>query len=101
MTISMTTIEFKTGQLMTDIRRILPDVSLRDIAAETGGRVSAATLSRLDKGNVPDMHTFMALCAEFDLTPSNYFQVVKWERSDTSATHGKSATVDAGMKRVK
>jgi len=48
---------------------------LRDIAEEIGG-VSAPTLSRIEKGNLPDLDTFIKICRwlkvsqdDFQMTP--------------------------------
>ncbi|SKA85808.1 Helix-turn-helix [Prosthecobacter debontii] len=44
---------------------------LRDVAAEIGG-VSAPTLSRVEKGNVPDVDTFMRLCRWLEASPDDF-----------------------------
>jgi transcriptional regulator with XRE-family HTH domain len=78
----MVTVDFQAARLMADLRRLTEKQSLRDIAAALGGVVSAATLSRLDNGNPPDMQTFLNLCAECDLNPGDYFKRVVWKRVD-------------------
>lgn len=42
--------------------------SLRDAAAESG--VSAATLSRIERGKDPDMTTLLGLCHWLRITPN-------------------------------
>lgn len=44
---------------------------LRDIAEEIEG-VSAPTLSRIEKGNVPDIDTFMRLCRWLEVSPNEF-----------------------------
>lgn len=70
--------EFNTSMFMSDMRLKSGLTSLRDVAAVVG--VSAATLSRIDRGQVPDMTTFMQVCAVLQMQPGNYFDVVVWER---------------------
>jgi transcriptional regulator with XRE-family HTH domain len=41
--------------------------TLREIADQTG--VSAATLSRLERGTTPDLETFFAICTWLDVSP--------------------------------
>lgn len=44
---------------------------LRDVAAEIGD-VSASTLSRIEKGNVPDLITFMKICRWLGVSPQEF-----------------------------
>lgn len=67
---------FNVSMLMSDVRLKTGKQSLRDIEAVTG--VSAATLSRLDRGSMPDMETFTRLCARCQLEPGNYFDKQTW-----------------------
>jgi transcriptional regulator with XRE-family HTH domain len=48
---------------------------LRAVADEISkkfGRVSASTLSRVEQGNVPDLETFMHLCAWLDVSADSF-----------------------------
>jgi len=45
--------------------------SLRDLAAELG-RVSASTLSRVERGKVPDVETFLLLCDWLEVPPATF-----------------------------
>jgi transcriptional regulator with XRE-family HTH domain len=45
----------------------------REIAEEIGG-VSSPTLSRIEKGNVPDLETFMKLCRWLGVSPQDFQQ---------------------------
>lgn len=44
---------------------------LRDLAEEIGG-VSAPTLSRIEKGHLPDLDTFMKLCRWLKVSPDDF-----------------------------
>lgn len=44
---------------------------LREVAEEIGG-VSAPTLSRIEKGNLPDIDTFMRLCRWLRVSPEDF-----------------------------
>lgn len=46
-------------------------ISLRDAAKEAN--TSPATLSRLERGNPPDIFTFGAICGWLGKSPSDYF----------------------------
>lgn len=48
---------------------------LRKVAEEIGG-VSASTLSRIEQGNLPDIDTFLKICAWLDVTP-DFFTIKK------------------------
>lgn len=47
------------------------DRGLRAVADEIGG-VSAATLSRVEKGKVPDLDTFLRICAWLGKSPQDF-----------------------------
>lgn len=68
---------FDVWQLMYDLHKEFEDDSLRDISTEIG--VSAATLSRMDRGSQPDMETFLKICGEMDFKPAKYFKRAQWE----------------------
>ena len=44
---------------------------LRAVAQEIGG-VSASTLSRIEKGNLPDVDTFIRICKWIELSPQEF-----------------------------
>lgn len=80
--IMRTEYSFMSALFMADVRKKANGVSLRPIAFKVG--VSASTLSRIDNGEMPDMETFMQICARLELSPGNYFarQVWKLESED-------------------
>lgn len=47
------------------------DKGLRAVADEIGD-VSAATLSRIEQGKIPDVDTFIKICKWLDLTTDNF-----------------------------
>jgi len=55
------------------VRNKLSSKGLRDAALEIGN-VSPSTLSRVERGQAPDMETFMALCNWLDVSPSVFFK---------------------------
>jgi len=55
---------------------------LREVAEEIGG-VSAPTLSRVEKGNLPDLETFMKLCRWLNVSPDD-FQKVQRGKNDAA-----------------
>lgn len=50
--------------------------TLRDVASEIGN-VSPSTLSRVERGQSPDMETFTALCNWLDVSPATFFRGAK------------------------
>ena len=56
---------------------------LRDVASEIGG-VSASTLSRIEQGNVPDLDTFMRVCAWLGTSPEDFTGPVKAQEPSDS-----------------
>ncbi|MBN3948406.1 MAG: helix-turn-helix transcriptional regulator [Nostoc sp. NMS7] len=44
---------------------------LREVANETG--ISQSTLSRVERGQTPDLSSFIALCNWLDVSPSTFF----------------------------
>lgn len=78
MTDERVTYEFKLADLMAAVRAATKKKSLRDVEDMVG--ISASTLSRMDNGKVPDMETFMKLCAACNLEPGDYFERVVWVR---------------------
>lgn len=53
--------ELNTSLLAAKLREKRGDKGLRETAKEIGG-VSAPTLSRIEKGNVPDVDTYLRIC---------------------------------------
>lgn len=49
------------------------DRGIREVAAEIG--VSAATLSRVERGYLPDLETFRRICEWLDLDPGEVLRV--------------------------
>lgn len=47
------------------------DKGLRAVAVEIGG-VSAATLSRIEQGKIPDVDTFIRICKWLDVTTDTF-----------------------------
>jgi len=50
-------------------------VGLRDTAAlieETTGKISPATLSRVEQGKAPDVDTFLRLCSWLEMSPAEF-----------------------------
>lgn len=43
-------------------------------SAARNAKVSAPTLSRIERGRSPDIHTFAKLCAWMDVNPAKYFK---------------------------
>ncbi|HYX18333.1 MAG TPA: helix-turn-helix transcriptional regulator [Nostoc sp.] len=48
---------------------------LREVADEAG--ISPSTLSRVERGQTPDMSSFIALCNWLDVSPSTFFGSVE------------------------
>ncbi|WP_375495926.1 helix-turn-helix domain-containing protein [uncultured Nostoc sp.] len=45
---------------------------LREVAVETG--ISPSTLSRVERGQTPDLSSFVVLCNWLDVSPSTFFR---------------------------
>ena len=61
------------AQLGEILRRERGDRGLREVAHEIG--VSPATLSRVERGNVPDLGTFAKICRWLKLNPAEVLGV--------------------------
>ena len=57
---------------------------LREVAEEIGD-VSASTLSRIEQENVPDVATFMRICAWLRMEPSEFMAETAEEKKRTSS----------------
>lgn len=62
--------ELNSAKLAAMIRTKRRDRGLRVVAAEID--VSAATLSRVEQGKLPDVETFMRLCRWLGVEPSEF-----------------------------
>lgn len=47
------------------------NIGLREVAKKS--KVSAATLSRIENGNIPDMESLLKVCKWLQVSPSNFF----------------------------
>lgn len=68
---------FNCKLFMSDVRLKSGVQTLREIQDITG--VSASTWSRIDRGAVPDIEVFMAVCGKLQMQPGNYFDQQIWE----------------------
>ncbi len=48
-------------------------LSLREFCKELRGDISNATLSRIERGHVPDVKTFLLLCKIVQIEPMKFF----------------------------
>ena len=48
-------------------------LSLKEFCKELGGNISGATLSRIERGHVPDVKTFLLLCKIVQIEPMKFF----------------------------
>lgn len=87
------TTEIDIQALATSLKRQRGKKGLR-IAAQEIGDVSAATLSRVEQGKVPDLDTFIKLCRWLNMSPDEF--IVGYNRDDeqidSSARASQSAT---------
>lgn len=60
-------------QLGERLRRARGDRGIREVAADIG--VSSATLSRVERGNVPDLDTFAKVCRWLRVDPAEVLGV--------------------------
>ena len=72
-----------------DISRFAADITtkrgimgLRAVAKDIG--ISAPTLSRIEKGNVPDLDTFMRTCRWLGKSPQHYTSMPKGNEPETT-----------------
>jgi len=59
------------GKAIKTKRIIDDDIDLREAAKKTG--ISAATLSRIERGRIPDLSTYATLCKWIGCTMEEYF----------------------------
>ena len=60
-------------KLAAHVRTKRGDRGLRAVAEEIGG-VSASTLSRIEQGNIPDLPTFIRVCAWLGVSPEEFIE---------------------------
>lgn len=65
---------YKAKELKKDLitKRLIDNSMSMDVAAKEIG-ISKATISRLEKGKMPDMDTFIKVCVWLENEPSKYF----------------------------
>lgn len=63
---------FNTERFVSCLRSKRGNRTLRDIALEMDGTVSISTLSRIERGSVPDMATLFALCDWLGIAAPNF-----------------------------
>lgn len=61
------------GKLAAHVRTRRGDRGLRFVAEEIGG-VSASTLSRIEQGNLPDLPTFVRVCAWLGVSTEEFVE---------------------------
>ena len=59
------------GKFAAHVRTKRGDRGLRAVAEEIDG-VSASTLSRIEQGNIPDLPTFVRICAWLGVSPDEF-----------------------------
>lgn len=63
--------QLDTAKLAAAVRTKRGDEGLRD-TAKAIGQISAATLSRIEQGKLPDVETFLRLCRWLGVEPSEF-----------------------------
>lgn len=61
-------VRISVQQLGQRLRRQRGNRGVREVAGEVG--ISAATLSRVERGNVPDLETFAKICKWLEIDPA-------------------------------
>jgi transcriptional regulator with XRE-family HTH domain len=69
--------KLNTDLLASAIKSKRGKKGLRDAAAEIGGGVSPATLSRVELGNLPDVETFIKICNWLGVSTDTFIAGVK------------------------
>lgn len=72
----------RLAEMIVQHRKAL-GVGVREAAGQIGG-VSASTLSRVERGNLPDLDSYMRLCRWLDVSPT-YFALEAASGSDAPA----------------
>jgi transcriptional regulator with XRE-family HTH domain len=80
----------RLGKLLQDRRG---DRGIREVAKEIG--ISAPTLSRVERGNLPDLLTFKKICAWLKINPSEFLDL------PTESTQRLTASVAVHFKADK
>ena len=76
---------FDAKYLAERVRQKRGKVGLRDTAKEIGG-ITASTLSRIEKGQVPDLDTFIRLCQWLGVNPSEFVKGVPGQSTGETST---------------
>ncbi len=63
--------QFDCPEFAKALRNAIGDRPLREVAVEM--QVSVSTVSRLQRGNLPDIETFATVCYWMNTDPSNFF----------------------------
>lgn len=74
--------QLDTEKLSNILKKKRGVMGLRALAEEIG-EVSASTLSRIEKGNLPDVETFLRICNWLNVPPEFFNKKGKSEYSDT------------------
>ena len=74
--------QLDTEKLSSMLKQKRGSLGLRELANKIGG-VSASTLSRIEKGNLPDVETFLKICTWLSVSPEFFSKKAKNEYSDT------------------
>ena len=75
---------------------------LRDVAKEIGN-VSASTLSRIEKGNVPDLDTFIRICKWLDISPDRFVASNRQEDNNEDGSRDfdiEKTDIEAGVQTI-
>jgi transcriptional regulator with XRE-family HTH domain len=72
-----------TEMLSSAIKTKRGSKGLRNTATEIGG-VSAATLSRIEQGNLPDVETFIKICKWLGVSTDTFVSGKKNQKADLS-----------------
>ena len=79
------TSEIRIQELAIQLREKRGTRGLRETAQEIGD-VSASTLSRVEKGKVPDLDTFIRICRWLDVSPDRFIIGVEHNSEQDNAS---------------
>lgn len=77
---------FNSGLFALSIKARSGEKSLRDVANEMDGAVSASTLSRLERGEWLDLRTLMIVCDWLNVSSSRFLTSDNEERTNVGMT---------------
>lgn len=86
-------------KLAAAVRKKRGERGLRAAAVEVGG-VSAATLSRIEQGNLPDLETFVALCRWLGTSPDEFLPTDASMRPAAAGTKADTPAIIAAHLRA-